>query len=95
MSCFYRRIVSLLFCMALIGCDDPKVQKFISDVKNDSKVQEFISDVKDDPSIQRLISDVKTGLNVVNADIQAMTCEEDVKGMAMGVALNTPLGSTV
>ena len=81
--------------MALIGCDDPKVQKFISDVKNDSKVQEFISDVKDDPSIQRLISDVKTGLNVVNADIQAMTCEEDVKGMAKGVALNTPLGSTV
>ena len=95
MSCFYRRIVSLLFCMALIGCDDPKVQKFISDVKNDSKVQEFISDVKDDPSIQRLISDVKTGLNVVNADIQAMTCEEDVKGMANGVALKTPLGATV
>ena len=38
---------------------------------------------------------MKTGLNVVNADIQAMTCEEDVKGMVNGVALNTPLGSTV
>jgi hypothetical protein len=66
----------------MIGCDDPKVQK-------------FISDVKDDPSIQRLISDVRTQLNVVNADIPAMTCEEDVKGIANGLALKTPLGATV
>ena len=95
MSSLYRYMVCILFCTVMIGCNDPKVQEFISEVKNDTKVQEFISEVKDDPSIQRLISDVKAGLNVVNADIQVMTCEEDVKGMANGVALKTPLGATV
>jgi len=72
-----RNMVFAMLFMAQAGCDDPNVQK-------------FISDVKDDPSIKKLISDVKVGMTVANKDIQVLNCEEDVKEIARGGCFENP-----